>query len=166
MPLVQGNFNFKLGLTTLSEIDDFKFNYDVSTDDHESLQGHTYEIEGAHKVSVEARFLESDVPSLAVALPQYYVANGEALSTGETVTDTQGAIDVRPSQCGDSEDLTDLIVTACGTNAQVLRVLQVKSRIGGVELDGNVLKTTVVFTGFSDDATIQMFRENAIALVS
>lgn len=166
MGLVKGNFNFKLGANVLAEIDEFNVNYDVSTNDHESLQGHTYEIEGGHKVSVEARFLESDVPSLAVALPQFFVANGGTLSTGETVNDANGAIDIVPSQCGDSQDYTDLIIEGCGDNPETARLIDVASRFNGFVLDGGLRKVSVVFNGYSTTGTVQFFRRNAVSIVS
>src|SRR5947209_5912877 len=124
--IVKGPFNFKLGTNTLAQVEKATITYKVSTKDHETLQGHTYELDGAHKVTVGIDLLESDVPSLAIALPQYFVPNGHTLSTGEIVSDLQGAIDVIPGQC-DNEVFSDLIIEACGTNSQLLRVLECKS---------------------------------------
>lgn len=163
--IVRGAFDFQYGANTLAEIDEFSVNYDVATDDQTSLQGRTYEIEGAHKVSVEVSFLHSDVPSLAVALPQFFVANGEQLSTGETVTDPEGAIDIVPSNCETDSDVASLIVRSCGDNAEVSRIPQCTTRFGGFVFDGNVRKVKVVFNGVGTTTT-QFFREDAITNVS
>lgn len=164
MALVRGPFEAKYGVNVLADIEEVNLTYDIETNDHSSLQGRTFEVQGAHKVTLEVPFLESDVPSLAAVLPQHFVANGGTLSTGEVVNNAEGAIDVVPTQCAEDADTTDFILTSC--NGHVLRIVDVISEFGGVEIDGNVRKVTVRFTGASSAGTIQMFKEGAVSIVS
>lgn len=164
--MIKGPFNFKYGANTLAEIESINFDYSVDSDDKKTVQGHNRTVYGAHKVMVTAKFLQSDVPSLAVVLPQYFVANGETLSTGETVTDSEGAIDLVPGGCAASATTESLIIESCGTGGQILRVLECATEIAAIDMDEKNMTVDVSFTGFSDSATIQMFKKGAIAVVS
>lgn len=164
--IIRGPFNVKFGANTLAEISTLKVAYTVDTTDTATVQGHKKRVFGAHMVTVTATFLQSDVPSLAVALPQYFVANGGVLSTGETVTDPNGAMDIVPGGCAAAANPLDLIITACGSNAEVFRVLGAVSEIAGVSIDEKTRMVDVEFTGQNDGATIQMFNSDAISVIS
>lgn len=164
--IIKGPFDFKLGANTLTDIESVKFDYKVDSDDKKTVQGRTRRVYGTHMVNVTATFLFSDVASLAVVLPQYFVANGGTLSTGETVTDSNGAIDIVPGGCAAGLTKTNLIINSCGTDGEVLRVLDCITEIAGISLDEKNRTIDVEFTGQSDHATIQMFTKGAIAVVS
>jgi hypothetical protein len=164
--IVKGPFDLQYGLNTLAEIENIDFSYDVDSDDKKTVQGHSKTIYGAHKVSVKAKFLETDIPSLAVVLPQYHVAMGDTLSSGETVTDADGAIDLVPGGCAAGSTTADLIINSCGTDGQVLRVMECGTEFTGVDMDEKSRSIEVTFTGFSDAATIQLFKKGAISVVS
>lgn len=164
--VIKGPFNLVYGANTLAEISAVKVAYSVDTTDTATVQGDKVRTYGAHQVILTVTFLQSDVASLAVALPQYYVANGGVLSTGETITDPVGAIDVVPGGCNSGNLSADLMLYSCGTNAQVLRVVQAASEIDGVTMDEKSLTVDVNFVGVSTGATIQMFNTNAIAHIS
>lgn len=166
MALVKGPFEIQVATDVLAGIDEIDFEYDVDTDSIDTIQGRSYDIPKTHKVSVTVTFVETDVPSLAVALPQYFVANGQVLSTGETVNDAQGAMDIVPGECGDTADLQDVLIIACGTNPSVLRVVDTFSEVDGFPIEDSVRKCAVKFTGSSDAATVQLFRQNAVELGS
>lgn len=164
--IIKGPFDLRFGANTLAEISAVKFAYSVDTTDTPTVQGHKKRTYGAHQVIVTATFLESDVASLAVALPQYFVANGGVLSSGETVTDVNGAMDLVPGGCATGSTLTDLIISSCGTDGQILRVMNCISEIAGLSLDEKNQTVDVDFVGQSDAATIQLFAKGAISVVS
>jgi hypothetical protein len=166
MALVRGPFSVKYGANVLAGIDSdgVSFDYTVATDEQSTIQGKAYQVTGAHNASVDIQFLETDVPALAVVLPQYYVPNGGTLSTGEVVNSVDGAIEIIPSECGEDADKTDFILTSC--NGHVLRLVDCTTNFTGIEIDGNVRKVTVKFTGESDAGTLQLFKEGAVSIVS
>lgn len=164
--VIKGPFNIVYGANTLAEISAIKVAYSVDTTDTSTVQGQKIRTYGAHQVILTVTFLQSDVASLAVALPQYFVANGGVLSTGETITDPVGAIDLVPGGCASGSSAQDLIIYSCGTNAQVLRIVQAASEIDGLTMDEKSLTVDVNFVGVSTGATIQLFNTNAIAHIS
>lgn len=164
--LVKGPFELKYGADILDDVESIDVNYDVDTEEYDTIQGRRRQISGSHLVEVTVVFLESDVPALAVVLPQYFVANGATLSTGETVSHADGAIDIVPGGCDTEVTKTDFVVTSCGNPGHVLRVVDCVTEIASMEIDNKVRKVSVVFRGESDNATIQMFREGAVSIVS
>lgn len=167
MALVKGPFDLQWGSDTLAGIEALDVTYEVSSDDLETIQGNTYTIFGGHKVSAEATFLESDVASLAVVLPQYFVANAGTLSTGETVSDPAGAIDIVPGGVA-SPETHGLIITGAGSPGQVARIVNASTEISGFEIDKTIRKVKVKFSGEAgvDQATLQFFKEGAVSGVS
>jgi len=166
MALVKGPFDLYYGANLLAGIETVDLNYDVDTDDYSTIQGRRYTISGAHSVSIVVTFLESDVASLATILPQYFVANGGHLSTGETVSNSAGAIDVVPGGCNASPTKTDAVLVSCGNPGHVLRVVDCTTEIDGVDVDGKIRKVSVRLQGESTAGTIQMFAEGAVNIVS
>lgn len=167
MALIPGPFEFKIGVDVLTDIESIDLNYDVASTDYDTVQGKRRTAFGTHKVEVTITLLDNDIPALAVALPQYFVANGGTLSTGETVNDAQGAIDLVPGGCDVGSETNDLVITSCGNPGNVLRIPDCISQISGIEFDGaNVRKVAVTFIGQSDDATVQFFQEGAVSIVS
>lgn len=164
--IIKGPFDLKYGANTLADVESVEFDYSVDSDDKTTVQGRSRTIYGAHKVVVTVKFLQSDVASLAVALPQYHVANGGTLSSGETVNDVNGAIDLVPGGCEAASLLEDLIITSCGSDGEILRVRDCATEIAGLDMDEKNRTVDVAFTGFSDDATIQMFKKGAVSIVS
>ncbi len=165
--LITGPFEFKIGVDVLTDIEAIDFNYDVASTDYDTVQGKRRTAKGTHKVEVTITILGNDIPALAVALPQYFVPNGGTLSTGETVNDADGAIDVVPGGCDAGDVTNDIVITSCGNPGQVLRMPDAISEIDDVEFDGaNARKIMVKFTGQSDAATIQLFKEGAVSIVS
>src|SRR4051794_25592293 len=111
---IKGPFDVLFGANTLEDIESFDFSYSVDTDDVTSVQGRKIRFYGAHQVTVKLTFLKNDVASLAVALPQYYVPHNGTLSSGETVTANDGAIDLVPGGCDATVTPEDLVIRSCG----------------------------------------------------
>lgn len=166
--LIKGPFNFKWGDNLLTDIEEVDISHEIASDDFETLQGKTYEVDGAFKVSATITLLASDIPSLAVILPQHFVENGGVMSTGETVNNADGAIDVKAASCDESTIYNNLDIISCANPANVLRIVNARTKIDGIELDSKLQKVMVKFVGESEagEATIQLFREGTINVVS
>ena len=168
MSLVKGPFTIRWGLNEIEDIEEIEFEHTIDSEDLETIQGRTIELDGAYKVTVILTLLASDVDALAAVLPQHFKAMGETLSTGEEITDADGAIDVVPRECDDELVFNDLEIISCEDPSNVLRVVNTRSKIEGIELDNKVRKVLVKFVGeaASDQATVQFYKTGGITPVS
>lgn len=168
MSLIKGPFTIKWGNNTVVDVEEIDVEHEVDSEDYETLQGVTRVVDGSYKVGATITLLASDIPALAAVLPQYFVANGGVLSTGETVAHADGAIDVKPGACDDETVYNNLDVISCESLASVFRIVNARTRIEGIEFDNKVRKVMVMFIGeaAADEATVQFFREGTIAVVS
>ena len=167
--LVKGSFEVKWGANTLYDISEVSLDYSQNSNDYDTIQGNTYTVEGSIKASVTLKFLKSDVESLAVALPQYYVPNGGVMSSGETVTDENGAIDIKAASCDVAPTYNDLDIISCGDPGDVFRLKNARTVIDSMEFADNSVRTvSVKFVGEpeSGDGNIQFFKEGALSTVS
>lgn len=168
MSLVRGPFSIKWGDNTITDVEEVSIDHEVTSDEFTTVQGTTLEIDGAYKVSATLTLLASDIPALSALLPQYFVANGGVMSTGETVNNAAGAIDIKAASCDDSIVYNNLDITSCGNPGQVLRIVNARTRIEGIELDNVIKKVQIKFIGeaASDEATVQIFKSGTISVVS
>ena len=165
MPLVKGPFLISWGANPIVEVSEVTLNYDVASNDYSTVDGRTFTVEGAITASVDVTLLASDVQSLAALLPQYYVAKGDKLSTGETVTADEGAIDIVAASCDNSNINYNLDIKACGTDAEVFRLVNARTALSAMNLDNNVLRTvTITFRGEAPQGSgsVQMFLDGGI----
>lgn len=161
MSLVKGPFNFKWGANSLNNVSEASFDYSVETSDTTTLDGRKYSVQTGLSAMVSLTLLDNDIASLATVLPQYYVAQGQTLSTGETVSDSQGAIDITAAACDTSEVYNQLDVYACGTNAQVIRLVNCRTEIESIDIGDGLRTVTVKFIGepAADEAVVQFLRD-------
>jgi len=146
--LVKGPFVVKWGANTLTNVQDYSFDYSVDSNDYTTLDGRKTTLEGAVSASVSVQLLRSDIASLAVVLPQYFIAQGATMSTGETVSDAGGAIDIIAASCNTTPVYNHLDIISCGSNATVLRLVNARTVIDSIDLqDSTVLTFTVKFVG-------------------
>lgn len=158
MALVKGPFTLKWGSNTLTNVKEISTNYDVESSDFKTLDGRTFKIEGAHSASVEVTLLESDVAAIRTILPQYYVVKNAKLSTGETVNNDAGAIDIVAAKCDTTTTSYDLDIVSC--NGQVTRLVNARSALSSTEFEDNVVRTvTITFTAEpkAGQAALQFF---------
>lgn len=162
MSLVKGPFNFKWGANTINNVSDISVDYTVDTSDTTTLDGNKYTVQTGMATTVTLTLLDNDIASLAMLLPQFYVAQGGTLSTGETVANAAGAIDVTAASCTTSDTYNQLDIYACGTNAQVLRLVRARTQIDSVDIADGLRTVTVMFIGepASGDASIQFLTDN------
>ena len=160
MATVKGPFTVKWGSNTLTDVQDYSFDYSVESSDYNTLDGRKTTLEGAISATASIQLLKSDVAALAVVLPQYFVAQGETMSTGETVANASGAIDVVAASCDTDPVYNNLDIISCGTDATVLRLVNARTTIDSVDLqDSTLLTFTVKFIGepAQGDASVQVF---------
>lgn len=162
MSLVKGPFNFKWGANSINNVSEVSVDYTVDTNDTTTLDGNKYTVQTGMSATVSLTLLDNDIASLAMILPQFYVANGQTLSTGETVTNVAGAIDVTAAQCTTSDVYNQLDIYACGTNAQVLRLVHARTQVDSVDVSDGLRTVTVMFIGEPQggDAVIQFLTDN------
>lgn len=168
MPIVSGPFNVKYGANTLAEIETISIDPTVETTTVNSVQGKTHNIPGPMGITAELTFLETDIPSLSVILPQYHVAQGEAMSTGEIVNDVDGAIDVLAASCDNTIVLEDLVIESCANPAQIFRIPQASTTVTGVTFDDNIRRVVVTVTGNAPSgvATMQFYKAGGLTPAS
>lgn len=167
MALVKGPFNFKWGANTLSNVSEISVDYTVDTSDTTTLDGNKYTTQTGMSATVTLTLLDNDIASLATVLPQYYVPMGGTLSTGETVAQAQGAIDITAASCTTSDVYNQLDIYACGTNAQVMRLVRARTQIDSIDIGDGLRTVAVLFIGEpnSGDAVVQ-FLQDAETFVS
>lgn len=169
MALVRGPFDLKWGANTLQDVSEISLDFSQDTNDYSTIDNRKYTIDGAISATVTLTFLASDVASLAAVLPQYHVPGGGTLSSGETVSGSVGAIDIVAAACDSDPVYNDLDVIACGSNSQVFRLKNARTKIDSMEFADNAVRTvTVAFIGepAAGIGNIQFFRENDIPSVS
>lgn len=165
---IKGPFTIKWGDNTIEQVEGIDVEFTIDSNDIQTIQGHTYELDGAFKVSATMTFLATDLASLAILLPQHFVANGELMSTGETVNNANGAIDIKPNNCDQAVTYNNFDFISCGINPQVFRIVNARIKFEGYELDDKIQKAMVKIIGESDsdEATVQFFTQGTINVVS
>lgn len=168
MALVRGPFNITWGGNTLLNVEEISVDYEQDSEDYSTVQHQTFQVDGPIKSSVSLTLLASDVPSLAVVLPQYHVSNGGVLSTGETVSEANGAIDIKAAQCGTTPVYNDLDVVSCANPGHVFRLVNARTKLDSIEFDDKLRKVVVQFVGepAAGEGNIQFFKDGTIATVS
>lgn len=166
--LVRGKFDLEWGANTLTDIEEIEVEYEQDSEDYTTVQHQTYELDGPIKASVTLTLLSTDVAALAAVLPQYHIANGEILSTGETVNDANGAIDVSGLSCDTTPVYHDLDIISCGNPGQVFRLINARTKLESIEFDDKIRKVMVKFIGepVPGEGVVQFFKEGTIAVVS
>lgn len=162
MALVKGPFNFKWGANTLSNVSEISVDYTVDTSDTTTLDGNKYTTQTGMSATVTLTLLDNDIASLATVLPQFYVPQGGTLSTGETVAQAQGAIDITAASCTTSDVYNQLDIYACGTNAQVMRLVRARTQIDSIDIGDGLRTVAVLFIGEpnSGDAVVQFLQDD------
>lgn len=168
MTLVKGPHVIDFGADEVLKVEEIDVAIEQDTNDYDTVQGVKYTVDTTMSSIVTLTLLNTDVTSLRVVLPQYFVAQSATLSTGETVSDAQGAIDVVPSGCVAVGNLKHLTITSCDeTGAQhVLRVPDVSTRIDTVEIDGAGARKVMVQFRAEGTTMAQFFDSGAVTTIS
>jgi hypothetical protein len=168
MPIIKGPFTLNWGDNSIVDVEEVDVEHTIDSEDFTTIDGVTREIDGNHKVTAVITLLASDIPAMAALLPQNFVANGEVLSTGETVNHANGAIDMNPQACDESDIFNNLDIVSCANPSEIHRIVNARTKFEGVEYSEKVRKVMIKFIGepASGEAPAQFFYENGAAVVS
>lgn len=168
MAKVTSPFTIKWGDNTIVGVGNVDVTYTINDQSYNTFDNRVFRIDGAREAMAQVTILDTDVASLAALLPQNFVDNGEVMSTGETVSEANGAMDFVSADCGASTVYNDFDIVGCGNPGEVVRLVNARSRFSGVELDGTVRKVLIDFIAepASGEAAVQMFKDSTIAVVS
>jgi hypothetical protein len=160
--LVKGKFALTWGANTLEDVEEVEVGYEQRSDEYDTVQHNVREVDGPIKASVTLTLLATDIASLAAILPQYYVAEGETMSTGETVDCSMGAIDV-VNTC-EADTFNDLDIESCQPQ-QVFRLVNARTKIDSIMNEKSVRKIKVKFIGEpgNDEASVQFFNTGCLS---
>ena len=166
--IVRGPFTLRWGDNVIQDVEEIDLEHEVASEDYETIQGKTITVDGSYRVSAVLTLLATDRAALAAIMPQYFVPNGGTLSTGETVNDANGAIDIKAAACDENLIFNNLDIESCANPAEVLRNVNARTRIEDIDIDNKVRKVMVRFIGESapTEATLQFFEKNSITVVS
>lgn len=166
--LVRGPFDIVWGDNTLVSIEEISVDFSQDSDDYQTVQHQTFQIDGAIKATVTLTLLATDVAALAAVLPQYHVNNGAQLSTGETVSNADGAIDINALECDVASVYNNLDIISCANPGQVFRLVRSRTKVDSIEFDDKLRKVMVQFIGepAQGDGNIQFFKEGTVNTVS
>ena len=163
---LNGPFNLKWGSNVLEDVDKITFKYSQASNNYTLVNGQTKTFFGSMSASITLSFLAPDTATLRMIFPQYYVPKGSKLSTGETVVDPDGAIDISAAQCSNTTLTYPLDVIGCGMNsANTLRLINAYTSLSAVNVQNdNLITVDVVFTGQPNygEGTLQFFTQGGI----
>lgn len=148
--MFKGPFTVRFGATTITDVMDYSPSFDVTSNDYSTIDGRTTTITTGIKASVDVQLRGLTPSAVAAVLPQYFKAHGETLSTGQEVTNEDGAIDIVPAACEDEDIAADLDIVDCTGNLAV-RINSAVASLNSIDMqDGALLTITVTFTGQPD----------------
>lgn len=160
--LVTGPFTVKFGSSvTLEDVSEISWDYSSDSTQPTTIDGRTYDIPTTTSASIEITLLGADIAVLSQIFPQYAVAAGGTMSTGET-TD-KAAFDCKAmSACGAVALSDDLEVIGC---EYTTRLVNAKAKISSIDYEDNVVQTvTVTFTGnpSANEAVFQIYENGSL----
>ena len=145
--MFKGPFTARFGAVSITDILDYSPSVDVTTNDYTTIDGRTLTPQAGINASVEVQLRNATVDAIAAVLPQYWVESGDQLSTGQTVENTDGAIDVVAAACAEEDITHDLDLLDC-TGQLALRLVRAKASLTNLEIqDSNLLTATITFNG-------------------
>lgn len=164
---LNGPFTLKWGANALEDVDKITYKYSQASNNYSLVNGQTKTFFGAMTASVTLEILSTDIATLSQIFPQYYVAKGGKLSTGETVTAETGAIDLVAAKCSNTTLTYPLDVIGCGTSKQpTVRLVNTYTVLSSIDIQNNNLITvSVEFVGQPKygEGSVQFFTQGGIS---
>lgn len=145
MSKVKGPFDLEWGNNTLADVGEIDVDWDQDTESFNTVQHNRFEVDGGLLVKVTITLLATDIAALAAVLPQFFVAQGGTMSTGDSVDSSVGAIDLA-ANC-DEETHNDLDITSCGDPGQTMRIVNARTRVNSVDNTDKLRSVMVEFIG-------------------
>lgn len=165
MALVKGPFTIKYGSVELQDVSEISWDYSSDSTQPTTIDGRTYDIPTTTSASVEITLLGADIEALSLIFPQYAVAAGGTMSTGETTT--YPAFDLKAmSACGSTSLEEDLEIIGCDTTT---RLVNASAKISSIDYQDNVVQTVAVkFTGMPEQnqGIIQLYKNGSLSEAS
>lgn len=163
---IKGPFTLTWGDVVLLQVEDLDLQHSRTTEDHVNVRGKTFEIEKSRKITAILTLLATDIASLAAVLPQYAVPQGDTLSTGQSVTNSEGAVEIIPDACDQEYTYHDLEVASCGDPGEVYRLVNARTVYLGTEITNKIRKVKIAFLGEAParQASIQFVKQGGIEL--
>lgn len=160
---IKGPFELTWGQNTLTDVGEIDVDWDLDTESFTTVAQNRFEVEGGLLVKVTLTLLATDIAALAAVLPQYFIAQGSDLSTGETVDSSVGAIDYYAS-C-EPYTYNNLDITSCGEEVQTWRIVNARTRIADVENTDKLRTIMVEFVGEPEggQAAAQFFLQGGVS---
>src|SRR5438270_7537195 len=125
---VRGPFNVKFGGNTILDVEQATVALTQDTQQKTTLAGIKREFDGPILCTVVIKVMRSDIATLAVLLPQYFVPSGGTLSSGEMISDPAGAIDIK-ALSDNAAIHADLDLISTGNPGQVFRLVDARPKI-------------------------------------
>lgn len=159
MATVKGPFKIRWGSNPIVLVSELSNNYEQDSEDVDTFDGSKVTFDGAISASVDVSILANDIPALAALLPQYFVATGNTMSTGETVTSPTGAIDINAAGCDAVVESKNLDIISCGNPGQVYRLVNARTKLSAVDFETTHRVITISFIGVpeSGKGVVQFF---------
>lgn len=161
MALVTGPFTIKYGSVEIQDVSELSWDYSSDSTQPTTIDGRTFDIPTTTSASVTITILGADIAALSEIFPQYAVAAGGTMSTGEKTT--YDAFDLKAmSACGSTALEEDLEIVGCDTTT---RLVNARAKISSISYEDNVVQTVeVTFTGMpsQNQGIIQMYKNNSL----
>lgn len=163
----KGPFNFKWGDNIITDVDSVETDIEQDSEDYTKVTGESETVDGVIRAGVALEVSKNDIPVLAALLPQFYVPNGGVMSTGETVNNADGAIDVKAASCDTTPVYNNLDIESC-TNHDVFRLVNARTRIDTASIDDKRMTVTIRFIGEPGpgEANYQFFVAGSLSVIS
>lgn len=163
----KGPFSITWGDNRITDVDSVETDTEQDSEDYTKVTGESETVDGVIRAAVSLEVSKTDIPVLAALLPQFFVPNGGVMSTGETVNNAAGAIDVKAAASGSTPVYNNLDIEADGTG-DVFRLVNARTRIDGTSIDDKRMTLTIRFIGEPGpgEANYQFFMANTLSVIS
>jgi hypothetical protein len=164
---VRGPFTIKYGGNTITDIEQATVALTQDTQQKTTLGGIKREFDGPILCTVVIKVMRSDIATLATLLPQYFVPSGQSLSSGELISDSAGAIDIK-ALSDNAAVHADLDLISTGSPGQVFRLVDARPKVEAAAFDNYLGVIDVKFIGEPAEGvgSVQMFNNGAVSTIS
>lgn len=158
--IVRGPFTLVWGEIEIEDVLEVELIHDKKADQYEANNGRVYDVDKTESARVILKLLSSDTDILAALLPQALVTPGDTMSTGEVADPPGGALEFAPDTCATEMVYNNLDIISCGIVKDVIRIVNARTKLGEIEIDGKVRKVSIEFVGEppKGQAVLQMFK--------
>lgn len=159
--MIKGPFTLQWGDNIIDDVEEIDLDVEATANDYETNMGVHFEIDKTNKAICTLTLLGSDLPIIEALLPQHFVPQGGTMSTGEVVSEEQGAFDWVPRKCNPSTVYHPLDIVSCSNQQQRTRLVNCRTKLAGYDITSKLQKIMIKFIGepAPNQGVIQMFRQ-------